>query len=202
MAFNVAPPANPGQINRRLGGFLGFATLANYAGYPASTQWGSENLYSIFGMGSPLPGYTPANYVAMITCSYDKTTGYANSCYQASLSTTEYTECCGCVNWSVATPNTPCGDNSSNWPGTGTNTLWTTTVPSQSSITYTVQQAVTWLKSAAPTVYAYQFDDPSSSFQCNTDNGTNLYTSYQITFCPGGISGLPAGAPEGRDVAP
>lgn len=203
MAANVPPPAFYGTVNRRQGDFLGFSTLANYIGYTASTQWGSQDLYTIYGMGTPLTGYgSPDNYTVMLGCIYDSSTGSANSCYQSGLTSAEYEQCCGCVNWTITTPDTPCGAGSANWPGTGTNALWTTDTPAQSSVTYTVQQGVTWLKQGCPTAYAYQFDDPSSSFQCNTDNGTPLNTSYIITFCPGGVSGLPAGTTDGRSTAP
>ncbi len=50
---------------------------------------------------------------------------------------------------------------------------------------------ITWLKQACPTCYAFQFDDPSSTFggfvsesETNPANATN----YTVTFCPNGIS--------------
>lgn len=204
MAYDVAPPANPGKVNRRLGEFLGFSTLTNYIGYASSSQWGSQNLYSIYGMGTPLPGYgPPGNYTVLIGCKYDSTTGTANSCNLGNLPSTQaYQTCCGCVDWTITTSNTPCGDNSPYWPGTGTNQLWTTHKPSQATVTYNIQDAITWLKQACPTAYSYQFDDTASSFQCNTDNSTSLHTSYQITFCPGGITGLPTGFTDGRSTPP
>ncbi len=208
MAYDVSPPANPNKINRKTGDFLGFSTLTNYIGYTKTSQWGSQNLYNIYGMATPITSTStvqygpPNNYTVMIGCIYDKSLGSANSCNLGNLTNAEYQACCGCVNWSMTTPNTPCGDNSANWPGTGTNSLWTSNTPSQATVDYTIQKAVTWLKNACPTTYVYQFDDTASSFQCNTDGQTQLYTSYQITFCPGGLSGLPKGATEGRGTPP
>lgn len=209
MAYNVSPSAtqNPGLVNRRNGAFLGFNTLASYIGYTDPTQWGSQNLYQVYGMDTALPltipSYgAPGNYTVLIGCIYDKILGSANSCNLNNLTTGQYNTCCGCVDWTITTPNTPCGGGSPNWPGAGTNISWTTTVPSEAAVQYTVQQSITWLKSGCPTAYAYQFDDTSSSFQCNTDHGTQLNTSYQITFCPGGINGLPANTQEGRNIPP
>lgn len=208
MAYDALPSTNPAKINRKSGGFLGFSTLTNYIGYTQTSQWGSQNLYNIYGMGTPITSTStvqygpPNNYTVMIGCVYDKSLGSANSCNLGNLTNAEYQACCGCVNWTMTTPNTPCGDNSANWPGTGNNPLWTTNTPSQATVDYTIQKAVTWLKNACPTTYVYQFDDTASSFQCNTDGDTQLNTSYQITFCPGGFSGLPEGVTDARGIPP
>lgn len=203
MAFNTAPPTNPSQVVRKNGNFLGFSTLANYIGYSSSGQWGSHDLYTAFGMNSSLPSYgPPQNYTVLLGCIYDSATGTANSCNLNSLTTSEYDSCCGCVNWPFTTPAYSCGNGSSQWPGGNTNSLWTTTAVPGASVPYTIQQAVTWLKTACPTAYTYQFDDPSSSFQCNNDGNTQLNTSYEITFCPAGLSGLPTGAADGRGTPP
>lgn len=206
MAYDVAPPANPAKTVRTLGDFLGFSTLTNYIGGTQTSDWGTQNLYNIYGMGTPITGYGPPNdYTVLIGCKYDKVTGTANSCNLDNLgSTAAYDTCCGCAEWtSIATPNTPCGGGSPYWPGVGTNLLWTTDTPSQATVSYTIQEAVTWLKAACPTAYAYQFDDTASSFQCNTDGSTSLLTSYQITFCPGGVNALPAGGyTDGRGITP
>ena len=157
-------------------------------------------------MGTPITGdYPPPNnYTVLISCNYQaKFSTGANSCNLNSLTAAEYNTCCGCTNWvGTATVNTPCGDYSNLWPGGTTNSLWTTNTPSQSIYTYNLLDGVTWIKSACPTAYAYQFDDTASSFQCNKDGAVNLYTSYQITFCPGGVSGLPSGATDGRSTVP
>lgn len=208
MAYDVEPPANPSKINRKLGDFLAFSTLSNYIGYDSAAKWGSQNLYSTYGMGTPITSTStvaygpPYNYTVMIGCIYDKDLGSANSCNLNNLTNAEYQACCGCIDWTMTTPNTPCGGGSTNWPGTGNNPLWTTNTPSQATVSYTIEKAVTWLKNACPTTYVYQFDDTASSFQCNTDGSTQLNTSYQITFCPGGLSGLPAGAMDGRATPP
>lgn len=208
MAYDVNPPANPSKINRKLGGFLAFSTLTNYIGYHETSQWGSQNLYTTYGMGTPITSTStvaygpPYNYTVMIGCIYNQALGSANSCNLSTLTNAEYQACCGCVDWTMTTPNTKCGGGSTNWPGTGTNSLWTTNTPSEATVNYTIEKAVTWLKNACPTTYVYQFDDTASSFQCNTDGATSLYTSYQITFCPGGISGLPTGASDARGTPP
>ena len=46
---------------------------------------------------------------------------------------------------------------------------------------------ITWIKQACPTCYAYQFDDNSSSFTCQTSAGSTNpanATNYNVTFCP------------------
>ncbi len=96
-----------------------------------------------------------------------------------------YPVACGCTNWDgVATPSTGClGTGVQTYtpttPGIGFNSAW---------LDYVLPR-IAWLKKGCPTCYAYQFDDPSSSFQAlvpaGTTNAANS-TNYTITFCPGG----------------
>lgn len=199
MAFDVAAPANPSKINRRCGHFLGYSTAANYYGYPLAGQWGSQNLYTQFNIGTlmstinPQASYgtiagNPATFGALLACT-PTSNNSANTCYSKG---SNLPTCCGCVNWNdsdspVKTAVSQACDNINN--------DWTNTA----STSITPKNAITWLKKGCPTAYSYQFDDKSSSYTCtNGSHGEKLMTSYQITFCPGGLSGLPAGASEYR----
>lgn len=201
-SFNVLPPANPAKIVERIAPFLGYSTLANYFGYPAAGQWGAPNLYEKYGIASPFPlpnNYNGANWSVLFACiPTGPPANAADSCYLNPAGP----HCCGCVNWQNEPVGSPLRTDSSA-PCNNANPDWTTNTPTNSSVPgFNIQKGITWLKAGCPTAYSYQFDDKSSSFQCNFDGATPLYTSYQITFCPGGVTGLPSGAMEGRDTAP
>lgn len=224
MSYSSYPQSNgnsPGPINRHQGNFLGFNPLVNDAAYTISTQWGSRNLFTLYSMGVQIAGQTPGDnygttlvatgtnivlpgntypaYNVLLSIPGITNTGALNSCYQEM--NTNFSHCGGCIDWSITLPSEQCGHGSPNYQPNW-NLDWTTN-PIQTSIgSYTPRQAIEWLKQACPTAYSYQFDDPSSSFQCNEDNNTPLLTSYQVTFCPGGVTGLPAGATEGRSTTP
>jgi|GEM_PF-2876635 len=223
MSYSSYPQTNgnsPGPVNRRQGGFLGYNPLVNDAAYTITTQWGSRNLFNLYGMGIQIAGQTTGNnygttlvngtnivltgntypaYDVLLSIPGISNNGSLNSCYQ--VGNTFFAHCGGCTDWNITLPSEPCGNSSPNYQ-TNWNLDWTTnTVPAPIG-QYTPFQAIQWLKQACPTAYSYQFDDPSSSFQCNVDNGTPLMTSYQVTFCPGGVTGLPAGATEGRNITP
>lgn len=224
MAYDTGPsnttPVSGTPINRRSAGFLAFNPLANDIGYTSTAQWGSVNLFLKYGMGTEIKEqnigtnygttYTANgtggsniynSYYQLLGCTPDttSTTGDSgDSCYN-SLDADKFTQCCGCINWTNTLPSIKCGSKGKGYIN-GQNFDWTTnTVP---GLLYTIGDAIRWLKNACPTAYSYQFDDPSSSFQCNYDGSKALMTSYQVTFCPGGISGLPAGATEGRATRP
>ncbi|CDZ77166.1 Thaumatin family protein [Legionella massiliensis] len=223
MSYNSYPQSNgnsPGPVNRRQGGFLGFNPLVNDAAYIANAQWGSRNLFALYGMGKEIAGQSsssnygttlvsgtnivlPGNqypaYDVLLSIPGITNNGSLNSCYQTG--NTFFAHCGGCFDWNLTLPSESCGNGSPNYQP-GWNLDWTTHSISATVGNYTPFQAIAWLKQACPTAYSYQFDDPSSSFQCNQDNGTPLTTSYQVTFCPGGVSGLPAGATEGRSITP
>lgn len=178
-----------GAIYRRCGNFLGYWTLANYIGLVSAGQWETGyNLYLQYGMNNPLQpqgiGATDygdvagnaATYGALYGCQVTTTnalnTGYATQ-------PTNNDKVCGCYDWNQApiSPGVPQTAQVSNC--TGHNTTWESTVFPR----------ITWLKQACPTAYSYQHDDESSQFQCNV---SGQRTSYQITFCPGGKTGIPA----------
>lgn len=225
MSYSQYPQTNgnsPGPINRRQGNFLGFNPLVNDAGYTSVSNWGTKNLFHHYGMDIQIPGIPPsmdndygtelvngtniilpnntyAAYNVLLSIPGVTDNGSLNSCYQVANSYFEH--CGGCIDWLITLPSTACGAGSSNYQS-GWNADWLTNPISAPVGNYTPYQAIQWLKQGCPTAYSYQFDDPSSSFQCNADNGTQLLTSYQVTFCPGGVTGLPAGATEGRSTPP
>lgn len=223
MSYNAYPQNNgnsPGPVNRREGDFLGYNPLLNNTAYTANAQWGSKNLFTLYGMDKQIAGQTANNnygttlvggtnivlpgntypaYNVLLSIPGITNNGSLNSCYQ--IDNSFFAHCGGCINWTNTLPAKPCGDGSPNYVA-GMNFDWTTNPINAPVGNYTPFQAIAWLKNACPTAYSYQFDDQASSFQCNQDKGKKLLTSYQITFCPGGVDGLPAGATEGRSTAP
>lgn len=188
----MTSPDASGQINRRCGKFLGYWTLADYIGYSAASQWeNGYNLYNYYNMASKLTPigtgindygqfkagspatFIDANYAAMFGC-IPTTTGALDTGYNYHSHNND--KVCGCYNWNQSgslaktAQVTAC---------TGFNSQWQNTVFPK----------ILWLKQACPTAYSYQFDDKSSQFQCNRPG---IKTSYQITFCPGGVTGKPA----------
>lgn len=215
-------------INRRLGAFLGFNMLDAYAAYTVTGTnngtWGSVNVFTDFGLDIQIPGQSAGNnygtiphevifpgntylsYYALISCPVVSSTGALNSCYQTSTDNTNFPDCCGCFNWTNTASAYDCGAYSGGAYTAGMNTYWTgtaggTSIPAPVG-NYTPQEAVTWIKDACPTAYAYTYDDPSSQFQCNYDGSTALNTSYEVVFCPGGVNAKPDGAAEGRSATP
>ena len=174
-------------INRACGTFQGYWALADIIGYSPSGDWGSVNLYSLYGIGNSLPvAYGTGTYFNMYGC-LATSNGSLGTGYDGGNS-----RVCGCYDWnqsgSVAltpvtqaccTPTT-CG----NLPPPAAqvvdvpNPLWLSTVFDR----------ISWLKTACPTAYSYQFDDKASSFTCNQ---TGQFTSYQVVFCPAGLTGAP-----------
>ena len=186
MAFTSSDAAGGNApITRSCGAFLGYWSLADYAGYPLGGQWGTPNLYSEFSMPTlltlptndygqvpftPPPPQTDATYASMFMCTRT-TTNALMSGYTPLTAPPPVPSplVCGCYDWPNTAQAAPCVQ---------TNSFWNTLVLPQ----------ITWLKSACPTAYSYQYDDTSSSFVCNL---AGQQTSYQITFCPGGKTGAP-----------
>ena len=101
---------------------------------------------------------------------------YGHSCYSTGASDS----CCGCADWPKLGVPAPAAQ-----PCVNVNKVWVEEALPQ----------VQFLKAACPTAYTYPFDDMSSTFQAyamppNTP-GANNTASYQITFCPGGATGVP-----------
>jgi Thaumatin family len=96
-------------------------------------------------------------------------------CYNSAA--TGVSDCCGCPNSNLFTPNNfltaswdtrvaagnQCFDSNAAWIGTS-------------------QPWLVWLKSGCPTTYSFPNDDATSSFQCNGVDGHGV--AYEITFCP------------------
>jgi hypothetical protein len=117
-----------------------------------------------------------------------------NTCY-GTYSTGTPSTCCGCVDWWLA-PTSLFGVNPNGGPG-----IAVATCPvgySSAEWTSSIQPGVQWLKAACPSGYVYPFDDQTSSFKCSNSTTQPNTTSYVVTFCPGGQTGLPANKTEGR----
>lgn len=102
---------------------------------------------------------------------YACTGNLAGSCYTAGASS----DCCGCPSWSP-------GGNGGPFPITNgcqaRNARWTRVVEPLAGA----------FKSACPTAYSFQYDDPTSTFNCS-GTGSTTPVVYTVTFCPTGSPG-------------
>jgi hypothetical protein len=201
---SAAPVGTP--IYRHCGAFQGYWTVADWVGFDTTGQWGTCDLYTHYSMetvlgisaygystrfpdSNPMPAATLADLYACsptssVTCYtspgtpktcfnrpqnpyYALNTGYANT-YNV----------CGCHNWNVSASTPAAAVTAQSSQCKADNTLWESDVYNR----------ILWLKEACPTAYSYQFDDTSSSFQCNV---SGHLTSYQLSYCPAGKTGAP-----------
>lgn len=191
------------SFNQVCGNFLGYWSsdqVCGSSGVPAAVQ-------NYFKCNQPLPTVTTPYYPANATLSKlmlcAVPTGYTgpryNTCYNSypSASATDIAQCCGCVDWwnpgqtgavIGSNPNTQsCTQAGASQPQT--NVQWNSYV----------QPQIQWMKQACPSAYTYPFDDKTSGFTCSNNLPAQPNsTGYVVTFCPGGVSGLPAGITEGR----
>ncbi|MDR3492670.1 MAG: thaumatin family protein [Gammaproteobacteria bacterium] len=198
-------------IYRHCGTFHGYWVLADWIGFSTSGSWGTTggptcNLYSHYNMGTaldlttygystrfpnsnPMPGSNLADLygcspTSLLSCYTSP--GTPNICFNSPTNpyyalNTGYAftyNVCGCHDWNNASTTPASAQTAQSSQCTATNTLWETDV----------YPRILWLKEACPTAYSYQFDDKSSSFQCNV---SGHLTSYQLTFSPGGKTGAP-----------
>jgi len=219
----VPPSSNPiylgAPITQTCGAFQGYWTVADWVGYSSGGQWGTCNLYSHYNMTAALdtisggqstygfstlsPSTTPSLPAAMLADMYACQPTSQLSCYSnaspacfnhnAPVNNPYFAlntgygftyNVCGCVNWNAS--STPASAQTAQASQcTADNTLWENKV----------YPRILWLKKACPTAYSFQFDDKSSSFQCNVTPPapapTPQLTAYQLTFCPGGKTGAP-----------
>lgn len=204
----AAAPSCPAQevcgINASLkqvcGNFIGYWTPDQLCGQSFGTSATSEPFYTGLSCASPtgygIPGDKYNNtYTSLMACSKPIAGNPAyNTCY-GTYSTGTPDTCCGCVNWWEAPASIP-GVNPNGGPG-----VTVATCPAgYSSLIWTsfIQNGFQWLKTACPSGYVYPFDDQTSSFKCTNSTTQANTTSYVVTFCPGGESGLPAGLTDGR----
>ncbi|WP_160116780.1 thaumatin family protein [Legionella sainthelensi] len=186
--------AGTNTVNRNCSAFLGYWNVFAYSGFVS--QWQQPfDLYTAFNLGTtlptqPSPGYGnsgtpphgPATYTDMWGC-VPTSTNALGSGYSSTYLV------CGCYDWNQPGSSVPtaqssnCQADNSDWEAA-------------------VYPRIEWIKKACPTAYSWNHDDTSSSFTCPGGVSGSEFTQYQITFCPGGQTGLPAGAIEGRNVAP
>lgn len=198
-----------------------WGSLNLFTKYSMGVQIAGQTMSNNYGTSFVLGSNTYNAYNVLLACTPDSTASSgdsADSCFQT-LNGAQFLQCCGCLNWDgVTLPSAQCGSKGTGYLP-GDNLDWTTNAipmtdgtnsgictdpytPGPIGSTYTIANAVSWLKYGCPTAYVYQFDDPSSSFQCTEDSGVKLTTSYQVTFCPGGLTGLPSGLTDGRSTPP
>lgn len=193
----VANGGNDCTLNthcNRLGGEACGLSQANIGLNSAQTTcgifegyWTADQVCGINSSYSHAPYFctnpaTNGTFTNMYQCSG---TGYNQSCYNSSGSTT----CCGCQNWNEAPTNITLPSDPTIVPqckSSGThsnNAVWSANA----------LPTLGWYKAACPPFYVYPFDDKSSTFSCtNNPSGINS-TNYKITYCPGGNSGAPVG---------
>ncbi|MEJ0045844.1 MAG: thaumatin family protein [Rhodospirillales bacterium] len=161
----------------------GVAGVSQQCGTPLSGTWTAVQICAAVGyQNSNLVNVSP-QLKQSLDC---QGTGGANSklfqcsgngtCYNSAAGPT----CCGCPNWPAQ--YNPAGGNSA-----AANRCYSTN-PNWTSVAY---PWLSYVKSACPTMYSFQYDDVTSTFNCSTvpdgQTGTNA-TNYTITFCPGGAT--------------
>ncbi len=188
VGYNSNPMIN--SMNQGYSTFLGYWNIFSYVNPGA---WGNVDLYTAFTLGASLSSISGQDYgtYASVSATFADMWGClvtSNNSLRSGYSTnTGSGLVCGCYQWnlpgsSVPTADGTCNINNSDWE----------------SVVYPY---ILWFKQACPTAYSWNHDDPSSSFTCNNNSATAL-TNYQITYCPGGQTGLQPGAPDGRNIVP
>lgn len=180
----------PGNIIKKTcGKFLGYWTAKQVCGQSANT-YGDP-----FNCSQSVSDRAPAQQLSNL---YNCKNQGITTCYPNTPPS--QSNCCGCVDWwnitgvSVAPITNPL------------NVCVTPASPSNPNPNWYnhVLDKLTWLKKGSPTSYSYPYDDPTSTFKCNTTDSTtpnNTNTlNYTITYCSGGIHPTPpTPIPTGRD---
>ena len=194
MSWTPQPSSNPQYlgtpVTRHCGTFEGYWTVADWINFvpnnlPTIDNWGSCDLYSHYKLGTSLdslkPNTQPTYGFYPITSSTPAPLGSLYGCQITSNDSLDSgydagkVNACGCHDWNNQSSFVaPQASNCLSF-----NSMWTDFVLGR----------IEWLKLACPTAYSYQFDDTSSQFTCNN---TGQETAYQITYCPGGKTGVPA----------
>lgn len=171
----------PGNhVQKTCGKFLGFWTAKQVCGQSANT-FGAP-----FNCAASVSDRAPAQLLSNL---YDCKNQGINTCYPNTPPA--LSNCCGCIDWWTVSgvSVTPITDpkNVCITPASPTN-------PNPNWIDGVLGK-ITWLKTGSPTSYSYPFDDPTSTFKCNTtdkttpDNTNSL--NYTITYCPGSVQPTP-----------
>jgi hypothetical protein len=188
------------SLQQVCGHFIGYWTPDQLCGQSFATPAPSYPFYTGLSCATPtgygIPEDTYSNtYTSLMACSKPLADNPAyNTCY-GNYSTGNAAQCCGCVNWWLPPVSIP-GVNPTGGPG-----ITVEQCPvgySSPEWTGNIQPGVQWLKTACPSGYVYPFDDQTSSFKCTNSTTQPNTTSYVVTFCPGGETGLPAGLTDGR----
>jgi hypothetical protein len=166
------------NLDKVCGNFLGFWSADNACGVNAAKAqpyFGCTNY-----LGSPYPANT-YQMTSLYGCvTPDAKLSTLNSCYIFNSS-----DCCGCANWNLFGITVPSATKQCK---NTSNTIWTSQV----------QPKIQWMKATCPNYYTYPYDDESSTFRCSSVASGSNAVGYTVTFCPGGNTGKPTGATEGR----
>lgn len=171
------------KLTKRCGTLQGYVSVntglcsQNSAIFHAGTM---QDLQTLYNCSTKYP--SPSNFLftgaELFACSGTYT---GQSCYNPNKANPS-TSCCGCVNWWDEGITVPTNTQTCTTDGT------TYSNPNWTNPDGIVQSQVQWMKQSCPTAYSFQYDDPSSSFQCTVANQGNIVTNYQVTLCPGGKS--------------
>lgn len=131
---------------------------------------GNNSLVS--GQPTPTPLPTPGECVPSLWSVYGGTAFAPASFFNSG--TTNAQLATGWTDWAAINGGSPL-PNSMPTPTLSANPNWTTHALPFESV----------LKQLCPTAYAYQYDDPYSTFTCSSASITNQ-VGYTITFCPAG----------------
>jgi hypothetical protein len=159
-------------LNRRCGTFQGYFQVQAFNIYPSDSDWGggsANNLYTYYQLGNTLRGYCTMNGATATVYYMYSCPNLGQTCLLTGYNSGD-PQACGCVNYNFTGSASACVSPNQDWIDR-------------------VYPRVSWLKTAAPTAYTYQYDDPSSSFTCQI---SGQRTSYQVTYCPAGQNGAPA----------
>ncbi len=114
-------------------------------------------------------------------------TGPGLSCFNGNT-TVSGDECCGYKHWEITTKNKKGKKTTSQQPMAGgfktidgvVTTEWT----------QNILPAVSYIKDNCHLAYAYQYDDPFSTFTCNTTGSAANSASYTVDLCAEGDAGI------------
>ncbi|MEA1917334.1 MAG: hypothetical protein U9N42_07365 [Campylobacterota bacterium] len=159
---------------------LGYWTYTQFCSVATKTDSDPTTVYKNASLGINCTNGGGQNIRDYALCNGSAST----SCYSGGAAD----NCCGCANW-----------NTESSPDSSLQNAFNTDVQvdacnSYSTIwTQNVLKPVSFIKNMSWSAYSYQFDDKSSTFQCNTKNevedlNKTAYneTNYKVSFCPAG----------------
>ena len=151
------------STDARCGAFLGYWSAGQACSYGQGAQ-----LFPPFNCSKAVAGGSYGTVYHLYLCDLGDS---SPSCYS-----TNSTTCCGCADWNAGGTALPtmkaCLNKNPDW-------------------TADVKPSLDFLKEGCPMCYIYPYDDPPSTFTCDTKT-TPRQINYTFTYCPGGRTGIPS----------